>query len=88
MTSARSQDTSTLQLTCPDCGWAGLGIECITEEIAEDVVNRTCPTCGRTLVLGDQVFAWVLEPTRRGAAAGELEAEQTRRERTRSEPPD
>ena len=63
MTSAQSQDTSTLQLTCPDCGWSGLGIECIAEEIVEGVINRGCPTCGRTLVLGDQVFAWVLEPT-------------------------
>ena len=62
MTSARQQDTSMLQLTCPDCGWSGLGIECIAEEIVEGVTNRGCPTCGRTLVLGDQIFAWVLEP--------------------------
>ena len=67
MTSAQSQDTSTLQLTCPDCGWSGLGIECIAEEVVEGVLNRGCPTCGRTLVLGDQVFGWVLEPT--GASA-------------------
>ena len=69
MTSARHQDTSTLQLTCPDCGWSGLGIECIAEEIVEGVTNRGCPTCGRTLVLGDQIFAWVLEPTQSSQAS-------------------
>ena len=77
MTSARQQNTSTLQLTCPDCGWSGLGIECIAEEIVEGVTNRGCPTCGRTLVLGDQIFAWVLEPTQSSsppASAGPQEA--------------
>jgi predicted RNA-binding Zn-ribbon protein involved in translation (DUF1610 family) len=62
MSSKQSPDTSTLQLTCPDCGWSGLGIECIDDEIVEGVINRACPTCGRTLALGDRVFAWVLEP--------------------------
>ena len=61
---APSQDTSTLQLTCPDCGWSGLGIECVAEEIMEGVINRACPTCSRTLVLGDRIFAWVMEPTK------------------------
>ena len=87
MTTAGSQDISTMQLTCPDCGWSGLGIECVDDEILEGVLNRSCPTCGRTLVLGDRIFAWVLEeaqptqpapdrPARR--EAGEDEDEENR----------
>jgi hypothetical protein len=63
MTNAGKEDTARMRLTCPDCGWSGRGSDCVQEEFLEGVVNRSCPTCARLLVIGEQVFAWRTEGT-------------------------
>jgi predicted RNA-binding Zn-ribbon protein involved in translation (DUF1610 family) len=55
------EDIASLRLTCPDCGWSGMGSECDESDVAEGVTQRACPTCARILTVGERIFAWVLE---------------------------
>src|SRR4051812_7680742 len=57
-------------LTCPSCGWSGLGAD--HENYFEELLDVSCPKCDRMLLI---VAFPTIEETRAAAAAGNARAQ-------------